>query len=70
MAGFTEHDTFRSNQIREGVISRAEGLKLIEEENRPRYENISQYLEMLDLDFSSVIKIINKQPRLWHQNPM
>ena len=70
MAGFTEHDTFRSNQIREGVISRAEGLKLVEEENRPRYENIAQYLEMLDLDFSSVINIINKQPRLWHQNPM
>ena len=25
IAGFTEHDTFRSNQIREGVISRDQG---------------------------------------------
>ena len=30
MAGFTEHDTFRSNQIREGQISRDEALSLVE----------------------------------------
>lgn len=70
MAGFTEHDTFRSNQIREGVMNRNEALKMVEEENSPRYENISQYLEMLDLDFKKVIKTINDAPRLWYQNPM
>jgi glutamine---fructose-6-phosphate transaminase (isomerizing) len=41
VAGFTEHDTFRSNQIREGDISREEALRLVEDENRPRYQNIS-----------------------------
>ena len=70
MAGFTEHDTFRSNQVREGVISREEGLKLVNEENKPRYENISQYLEILGLDFRTVINTINEAPKLWHQNPM
>ena len=70
MAGFTEHDTFRSNQVREGVISREEGLKLVNEENKPRYENISQYLEILGLDFKTVINTINEAPKLWHQNPM
>ena len=33
VAGFTEHDTFRSNQIREGDITRTEALNLIEKEN-------------------------------------
>ena len=70
MAGFTEHDTFRSNQIREGIISREEALKLVNDENKPRYENIAQYLEMLGLDFKTVINTINKAPKLWHQNPM
>ncbi|OUU62632.1 MAG: glucosamine 6-phosphate synthetase [Alphaproteobacteria bacterium TMED62] len=70
IAGFTEHDTFRSNQIREGVMSRQEGLKLVEEENRPRYQNIAQYLEVLNLDFKTVIETINNVPKLWHQNPM
>ena len=70
IAGFTEHDTFRSNQVREGVISRSKALELVEKENRPRYQNIAEYLEMLDLDFKSVINKINSVRRLWYQNPM
>ena len=70
IAGFSEHDTFRSNQVREGVITRSKALELVEEENKPRYENIAEYLEMLDLDFKTVIDRINSVPRLWHQNPM
>ena len=59
MAGFTEHDTFRSNQIREGQITRKRALELIEDENRPRYQNIRWYLDAIDLDFSEVINLIN-----------
>jgi len=70
IAGFTEHDTFRSNQVREGILTRKQALELVEKENVPRYENISEYLEMLDLDFNTVINIINNAPKLWHQNPM
>ena len=70
IAGFSEHDTFRSNQVREGVITRNKALELVEEENKPRYENIAEYLEMLDLDFKIVIDRINSVPRLWHQNPV
>ena len=69
IAGFTEHDTFRSNQVRDGVISREEALSLVEIENRPRFDNIAEYLEMLDLDFETVINRINSVPRLWYQNP-
>lgn len=59
MAGFTEHDTFRSNQIREGQITREDALKLAEEENRPRYQNIRWYLDAVGLDFQESIKVIN-----------
>jgi hypothetical protein len=65
VAGFTEHDTFRSNQIREGLISRKNALDLVADENKPRYENIRWYLETLNLDFSEVISIINKIPKLY-----
>ena len=65
VAGFTEHDTFRSNQIREGQITREEALKLVEDENRPRYENIRWYLDILNIDFSEVISVINSIPKLY-----
>ena len=65
VAGFTEHDTFRSNQIREGDLSRDEAMKLIEDENSPRYPNIKWYLDAVNLDFSSVINTINKIPKIY-----
>lgn len=65
VAGFTENDTFRSNQIREGLISREKALKIIEEENRPRYENIKWYLEIVGVEFESTIKTINRIPKLY-----
>lgn len=60
MAGFTEHDTFRSNQIREGDITREEALRLVEDENRPRYQNIKWYLDAIGMDFDSTIAQINQ----------
>tara|TARA_B110000971_G_scaffold221399_1_gene268366 strand:- start:1236 stop:2930 length:1695 start_codon:yes stop_codon:yes gene_type:complete len=65
VAGFTEHDTFRSNQIREGQLSREKALEIIEIENIPRYQNIRWYLDTLGLDFEEVIKVINKIPKLY-----
>ncbi|HGJ5876902.1 MAG TPA: hypothetical protein ACHBX0_11685 [Arsenophonus sp.] len=66
VAGFTEHDTFRSNQIREGQMTREKALALVEDENQPRYENIRWYLDVLGMDFTKVIKIINAIPRKYH----
>lgn len=57
--GFTEHDTFRSNQIREGQLMREDALRLVEIDNLPRYENIRWYLDVLGLDFEYVIKRVN-----------
>jgi glucosamine--fructose-6-phosphate aminotransferase (isomerizing) len=66
VAGFTEHDTFRSNQIREGQLTRDEALAMVEEENAPRYPNIKWYLDAVGLDFPDVIKVINAIPKLYH----
>lgn len=65
VAGFTEHDTFRSNQIREGEITREQALTLVEDENQPRYQNIRWYLDALGMDFKEVIQVINSIPRLY-----
>jgi len=65
VAGFTEHDTFRSNQIREGQMTRERALELVACENQPRYQNIRWYLDTLGLDFERVIKIVNNIPKLY-----
>jgi asparagine synthetase B (glutamine-hydrolysing) len=59
VAGFSENDTFRSNQIREGMISRDEALKLVCKENKPRYNSLKWYLEIIGLDYEDVIKKLN-----------
>lgn len=66
VAGFTEHDTFRSNQIREGDLSREEALKLVAEENKPRYRNLKWYFDALNVDFTDVIKVVNSVPRIYN----
>ena len=65
VAGFTEHDTFRSNQIREGDLTREEALRLVNLENTPRYQNIKWYLDTLGLDFKEVITVVNSIPKLY-----
>ena len=67
VAGFTEHDTFRSNQIREGQLSREDALILVKNENQPRYQNIRWYLDTLGLDFGDVIKSVNSIPKLYNE---
>lgn len=58
--GFTEFDTFRSNQIREGHISRADAFEAIMVENRPRIETMRWYLDAINLDFNTVIRRANE----------
>lgn len=67
IAGFTEHDTFRSNQIREGDITREQALDLVAEENSPRYPNLKWYLESVGIDFEYAINVINRAPRLYDE---
>lgn len=65
VAGFTEFDTFRSNQIREGQIQREHALELTRRENHPRLESLLWYFETIKVDFSAAIKKINSIPKLY-----
>ena len=65
VAGFSEHDTFRSNQIREGAIGRDEALALLAEENRPRYATIKWYTDVVGVDYEHAIRVINAIPKLY-----
>jgi glucosamine--fructose-6-phosphate aminotransferase (isomerizing) len=67
-AGFSEIDTFRSNQIREGMITREQALKMAQEENRPRYESIKWYCDIIGVDFEEAINRINRISRLYKQH--
>lgn len=62
VAGFTENDTFRSNQIRENVINRAQALALVSEENKSRMESIREYLDLLNVDFDDTMGVIDAMP--------
>jgi glutamine---fructose-6-phosphate transaminase (isomerizing) len=66
MAGLTENDTFRSNQIREGQITREEALQLSENENRPRFDSIVWYLDTISLDFEQTLDQINAAEKIYH----
>lgn len=67
VAGFTEFDTFRSNQIREGMITREEGLAHVLRENRPRFESMQWYFDIIGVDMERALKAINAMPRLYQR---
>jgi glutamine---fructose-6-phosphate transaminase (isomerizing) len=68
VAGFTENDTFRSNQIRNGYITREEALGLIKEENLPRWDSLKWYCDTIGIDFEITIKRINSIPKLYRSS--
>ena len=63
LAGFTENDTFRSNQIRQGAISREQALERSSIENHPRWESIQWYCDTIGIDSKKALEIINKQKK-------
>ena len=65
VAGFTENDTFRSNQIRAGMITREEALRLLEVENYPRFESIFWYCDTIGVDPDRAFRVINAIPKLY-----
>ncbi len=67
VAGFSEHDTFRSNQIREGVITREEALRLVKEDNKPRYEAMAGYASLIGINLDEALTIINSVPKLYER---
>lgn len=67
MAGFTEFDTFKSNQIREGLITRDEALRQIDKSNEISVDGFLWYCKTIGIDPLSTLKIINNQKPLYHK---
>ena len=65
LAGFTENDGLRSNQIREGVITREKALSKVKQENQPRWESIKWYCNTIGIDFEDTVRRINEIPKLY-----
>jgi glutamine---fructose-6-phosphate transaminase (isomerizing) len=67
IAGMTENDTFRSNQIRNGAMTRPLALDLIERDNRPRFPSIQWYLATIGIerDVADVLERIERTPKLY-----
>lgn len=63
--GFTENDGLRSNQVREGILTRKKALELANLENRPRYESLAWYFDLLHLDGDKILSTIDNIPRLY-----
>jgi hypothetical protein len=65
VGGFSEFDNFRSNQIREGLISRAEAMALIEEDNKPRVQMLQDFSQLIGFNLEEVLLRINAIPKLY-----
>jgi glucosamine--fructose-6-phosphate aminotransferase (isomerizing) len=65
VAGFTEFDTFRSNQIREGMIDRETALASLEDVNAPRWGAIRDYMHLINVDFDEAIRVVDRIPKLY-----
>ncbi len=65
VAGFTENDTFRSNQIREGHLTREEALRLTERDNQPRWETLHWYSQVVGFDLERALHRIHEIPQMY-----
>lgn len=63
--GFTENDSLRSRQVREGVLSRDLALKLVFAENVPQYANLKWYFDTLELDGDAVLSVVDGMEKLY-----
>jgi asparagine synthetase B (glutamine-hydrolysing) len=63
VAGFSEIDTFLSNQIREKVITRKKALELSTNLNKPRLDTLEWYGEVVGFDIEQALYTINAMPK-------
>jgi len=60
MSGLTEHDTFRSNQIRNSAITRQQALKSANQNNHPRINSLTWYTNTINISLKKALSVINK----------
>jgi predicted glutamine amidotransferase len=65
MAGITENDTLRSNQIREGMMDRTAALEAVRRENQPRWDSMEWYARTIGFNLVEALLAINQAPKLY-----
>ncbi|MFQ5763438.1 MAG: hypothetical protein ACE5GT_00775 [Rhodospirillales bacterium] len=65
VAGFSEYDAFRSNQVREGLISRDDALRLTAEDNRPNMDELDDFAKHTGFNLEEVLTRINSIKKLY-----
>ena len=68
IAGFSEHDTFRSNQVRAGLLDRGEALRQAEIDNRPRWDAMQEYAALVGFNLEEALVVINNAPKLYDRS--
>lgn len=65
VCGFSENDTLRSNQIREGMLTREEALEMVYRDNAPRFESMQWYFDTIGLDMTQALDVVQKIEKLY-----
>jgi hypothetical protein len=65
VAGFTESDTFRSHQVRDGAITRNQALDFVSSENAPRFEAMQWYANKVGVNLEELLKAVHSMKKLW-----
>lgn len=65
VAGFSEHDTFRSNQVRAAALTRDRALELVFEDNKPRFESMKEYCLQVGIGYDEFMGTVARMPKLY-----
>ena len=65
LAGFSEFDNFRSNQICEDLLSRNEGLSLAKKDNEFKYDVLKNFSEIIGFNLDDVLSRIVSLQKLY-----
>ena len=65
LAGFSEFDNFRSNQICEGILEREQALKLVQKDNSFKYEILKNFSEIIGFNLDDVLSRIVSLQKLY-----
>tara|TARA_B100002051_G_scaffold139478_3_gene132494 strand:- start:2280 stop:4214 length:1935 start_codon:yes stop_codon:yes gene_type:complete len=65
MAGFSEFDTFRSQQIRKGIIGRDTALRLVAKDNEPDMDILYEFAQQVGINLEEILTRINTAKKLY-----
>jgi len=65
VAGFSEYDTYRAQQIRQGLITRDEALAMVARDNKPNMDELDDFAKHTGINLEEVLTRINSIEKLY-----